>query len=106
MSTRPQYWDALDQANKVRVRRAAAKRRLYDGETTVADLLDDRREAYLTNAPILEIVGAKRRWGSVRTERFLRRLAIHPARPCGALTDRQAAVIAAGLAERSRHATS
>ena len=96
MTTEPQRLRALERANEVRLARAELKRRIAEGDVSVAELL-------LVPPPeagswaIGELLMSQRRWGSTRCRKFLFRNHITETKPVGALTERQRRLLAAQL---------
>ena len=94
----PQRLRALERANEVRLARAELKRRIADGDVTVADvLLDPPSEA--GSWAVGDVLTSQRRWGSMRCRKFLSRHYIVETKPVGTLTDRQRRVLASSLEE-------
>lgn len=96
----PQHEIALRKANSVRIGKAALKRELRDGATTIADALDDERAQA---APIHEILTAQRYWGDRRAALALREAGIlDHNRRVRDLTARQRReiIVAAGIRDR------
>jgi hypothetical protein len=90
----PQHMQALQRANEVRLARAALKRRVTDGRTTVATvILACPWEA--ASMTIIELLLSQRRWGSTRCSRFLAELGITETKTVGAMTERQRGLLAA-----------
>jgi len=92
----PQRMRALEQANKVRLARAELKRRIADGEISVAEVMI-MRPPEVDNWTVRELLLSQRRWGSTRCRRFLERNQISELKRLGELTDRQRALLAAQL---------
>jgi hypothetical protein len=88
-----QNMDALAYANRVRFARAELKDRVYGGEVTVAEVLDEQpfEARSMTLAALLE---AQMRWGPSRARRFLGELRISETRTVEQLTARQCDLIA------------
>jgi hypothetical protein len=92
----PQRLRALEQANKIRLARAALKRRIALGEISAAEvILECPAEA--VSWPVGELLLSQRRWGGTRCRKFLIRNQIVETKAIGALTDRQRRLLAAGL---------
>ena len=92
---------ALGQANVIRERRAALKRRLKDGEESLATLILDPPD-YLQTARIETLVMTTPGVGKVRSHNLLRDAGI-PAKPTvGRLTERQRATLASKLPAQRR----
>jgi hypothetical protein len=84
----PQRLRALERANEVRLARAELKRRIAEGESSVAEVLRDPPHAAQSWA-IGELLTCQRRWGSTRCRKFLSRHQIVETKPVGKLTERQ-----------------
>jgi hypothetical protein len=96
MTPAPQRLRALERANEIRLARAELKRRIAEGDTSVADvLLDPPSEA--GSWAIGDVLTSQRRWGSTRCRKFLSRNHILETKPVGALTERQRRLLAAQL---------
>ena len=87
-----QVLEALSLANQVRSDRAALKREIYRGETTVAEVLADP-PAFLARMPIGELIRAQALWGPTRSRKLLRRADVRETRRIGELTERQRGLI-------------
>ena len=84
----PQHMRALDQANRVRLARAALKRRVGIGDLTVADVLD-RSPWEAESMQLADLLMSQRRWGRTRCRRFLGSIQISENKTVGSLTERQ-----------------
>lgn len=82
----PQHLVALDRANEMRLRRAAFKRQLQAGELQVAEVIDDEA---LASMPVVDLLGAQRRWGQRRARGVLRDVPCSEWKLVGQLTERQ-----------------
>ena len=84
----PQHLRALARANEVRLARATLKRRVSDGEISVADVvLSTPSEA--ETMPVLDLLMSQRRWGLTRCRRFLQCIPMSESKTVGSMTDRQ-----------------
>jgi hypothetical protein len=92
MTPAPQRLRALERANAVRLARAELKRRIAEGESSVAEVLQDPPHEANSWA-IGELLTCQRRWGSTRCRKFLSRHQIVETKPVGALTERQRRVL-------------
>jgi hypothetical protein len=82
----------LERANEVRLARADLKRRIAEGEASVAEVLQDPPDE--TNSwAIAELLMCQRRWGSTRCRKFLSKHQIIETKPVGALTERQRRIL-------------
>lgn len=95
-ATAPQHMRALNQANRVRLARADLKRRIAEGETTVADVVTECpwESASMT---ISDLLMSQHRWGRTRCKRFLASLPMAETKTIGSMTDRQRRLLAAML---------
>src|ERR671937_2495993 len=84
----PQRLRALERANEVRLARAELKRRIAEGDVSVAEVLQDPPAEALSWA-IGELLMSQRRWGTTRCRKFLAPYHISETKTLGALTDRQ-----------------
>jgi hypothetical protein len=98
MTPTPQRLQALERANEIRLARAELKRRIAEGEVSVADvLLEPPFEA--NSWAIGDLLMSQRRWGSSRCRKFLFRNHITETKPVSALTERQRRLLAGQLEE-------
>jgi hypothetical protein len=98
MTPTPQRLQALERANEIRLARAELKRRIAEGEVSVADvLLDPPLEA--GSWAVGDLLMSQRRWGNSRCRKFLFRHHITETKPVSALTERQRRLLAAQLEE-------
>jgi hypothetical protein len=89
---------ALELANETRRARARIKRMITARDLSPAQvLLAAPRE--LERMPLRELLGCQPGWGKARTRRYLARHGLSEHKPIGELTERQRALLAAGLAE-------
>ena len=99
---------ALEQANRVRLARAALKRRVAADPTAAAKVIAECPwEA--ASMSISELLRSQRRWGAARCRRLLLSLGLPENKQIGRLTERQrrvlVAVLGAGSAPRARDAS-
>jgi hypothetical protein len=92
MTPAPQRLRALERANEVRLARADLKRRIAEGESSVAEVLQDVPHEALSWA-ISDLLMSQRRWGSTRCRKFLSKHQIIETKPVGALTERQRRIL-------------
>jgi hypothetical protein len=98
MTPTPQRLQALERANEIRLARAELKRRIAEGEVSVADvLLEPPCEA--GSWAIGDLLMSQRRWGSSRCRKFLFRHHITETKPVSTLTERQRRLLASQLEE-------
>ncbi len=92
----PQYMRALEHANRVRLARAALKRRVATGEIHVTEvILDCRWEAQ--SMAVGDLLMSQRRWGQTRCRKFLAQIPMSEKKTIGSMTERQRHTIAAML---------
>jgi hypothetical protein len=96
MTPEPQRLRALDRANKIRLARAALKRRVALGEVSAAEIILSCPEA-AASWPIGDLLMSQRRWGTTRCRKFLARNHLVETKPVGTLTERQRRVLADSL---------
>jgi hypothetical protein len=92
----PQHLRALAKANEVRLARAGLKRRVSDGELTVADVILDM-PAEAETMPVLDLLMSQRRWGLTRCRKFLRDVPMPENKSVGSMTMRQRTAVATML---------
>ncbi len=98
----PQHIEALEQANRVRLARAALKRAVRAGEVAAHEVVRDCPWEAETMT-ISELLRSQTRWGRTRTRKFLLPLAVSENRQIGRLTLRQREMLAAALAVKAPH---
>lgn len=94
--TEPQHMQALAHANRVRLTRAALKRKIQAGKLTPADVLRDVPWEAETMT-IGDLLRSQVRWGRTRVRKFLTNLAVNENREVGRLSDRQRRLLAEEL---------
>lgn len=95
----PQHLRALARANEVRLARAELKRRVHDGEVTVAEVvLDTPWEA--ETMTVADLLTSQRRWGQTRCRKLLQGIPISEAKTVGSMTERQRRAVAGALRGR------
>jgi hypothetical protein len=92
----PQRLRALGRANEIRLARAALKRQIAHGETTVAEVILSPPEA-AESWSMSELLMSQRRWGNERCRKFLKRNGIYELKPVGTLTERQRLLLVSQL---------
>ena len=97
----PQRLQALERANRIRLARRELKRRIAEGECSVAEVVLDPPVEAISWA-IGELLMSQRRWGSTRCRKFLAAHHITETKSLGALTDRQRRLIADALQSPDR----
>ena len=92
----PQHMRALARANRVRLARAELKRRVSEGEITVADVvLECPWEA--ESMAVVDLLMSQRRWGHTRCDRVLSAIPMSETKTIGSMTERQRQALAAQL---------
>lgn len=95
-ASEPQHLRALARANEVRLARAELKRRVHDGELTVADvILDVPREA--DRMTVADLLTSQRRWGHTRCRKLLLGIPVSETKTIGSMTDRQRRAVAVAV---------
>lgn len=94
-----QTMTALQKANRIRLDRAALKRKIRAGDVDLADLISPDAEIpeCLRSASVGEALSAQRRWGAHRARRLLIGTYVAETRRLDALTRRERGVIVARL---------
>jgi hypothetical protein len=92
----PQHMGALAKADRIRRARAALKRDVAQGATTVAEVVLDPPD-YAETMTLMQLLKAQHRWQDVRARRFLQLVCIGEAKTLGRLTQRQRLFVAAVL---------
>jgi hypothetical protein len=88
-----QHMQALQHANKVRLARAALKRKVAEGALPVSDVvLTCPWEA--ASMTIAELLLSQRRWGATRCSKFLAQIGVPETKTVGSMTSRQRDVLA------------
>ncbi len=96
----PQHLRALERANRVRLARAALKRRIASGELSASDvIMACPWEA--GSMSISELLMSQRRWGRTRCRRMLLSLGLPENKQIGTLTERQRTALAAMLSAKA-----
>ncbi len=97
----PQHMRALKQANRVRLARAELKRRVADGEVTVAEVVRTCPWEAESMA-ISELLMSQHRWGRQRCRRFLAAIPMTETKTVGTMTERQREALASRLEAGAR----
>jgi len=96
----PQHLRALERANRVRLARAALKRKVAAGDLTAAEvILSSPWQA--DSMAISELLMSQRRWGRTRCRRVLTSLGVPENKRIGTLTQRQRIALAAMLTAKA-----
>jgi hypothetical protein len=83
-----QRMDALQRANEIRTRRAALKRDLKAGRTSIHELLLGPPD-YLETAKVFDMLLAVPKYGRVKVNKILVQCRISPSKTIGGLSERQ-----------------
>jgi hypothetical protein len=103
LSSGPQHMLALEQANRVRLARAALKRKIAAGERDAADvILACPWESQ--SMSVSELLMSQRRWGRTRCRKFLMSIGLSETKTVGSLTERQRLTLAALLNTKAQAA--
>jgi hypothetical protein len=95
----PQHLRALERANRVRLARAALKRRVAAGELSAAEvIMNSPWEA--DSMSVSELLMSQRRWGRTRCRRILLSLGLPENKQIGTMTERQRTALAAMLSAK------
>lgn len=97
----PQHMRALEVANRVRLARAETKRRVAEGELTVAEVVMSRPWE-TESMTISDLLLAQRRWGTARCRKFLATLPMSETKTLSSMTERQRVALAAMLSAKAR----
>lgn len=92
----PQRMRALERANEVRLARAELKRRIADGEVSVAQVLLEV-PTHASSWAVGDLLMSQHRWGTSRCRKFLWKHHINETKHIGALTERQRRLLASQL---------
>jgi hypothetical protein len=92
----PQHIAALEQANRVRLARAALKRSVRSGVVEAHEVVRSCPWEAETMS-VSELLRSQSRWGRTRTRKFLVPLAVNENRQLGRLTLRQREMLAGAL---------
>jgi hypothetical protein len=89
----PQHLLALERANRVRLARAELKRRVAEGQMSVAEVVVSCPWEAESMA-IADLLMSQHRWGRTRCRRFLAVLPMSETKTIGSMTDRQRRALA------------
>ncbi len=95
----PQRLRALERANEVRLARAELKRRIAQGEASVAEVIL-RSPWEASSWSVGDVLRSQRRWGTTKCRKFLAQYQISEMKPVGTLTARQRELLVHGLGDR------
>ena len=99
----PQHIRALARANEVRLARAELKRRIGDGELSVAAVvLDAPWEA--GTMTVSDLLISQRRWGRTRCRKLLQGIPMSETKTVGSMTERQRQAVAGVLTSQATDA--
>jgi hypothetical protein len=99
----PQHLQALAEANRVRLARAALKRAVASGQKPAAEVVLESPWQSETMT-LTELLSSQRRWGKTRTRKFLAELVhlnLSENKRIGTLTERQRELLAGALLAKS-----
>lgn len=96
-----QEMEALANANRIRLARAALKREIAAGRTSVAEVMHSETPDWLERMAVGELVRATRRMGPSKSTPLLRRVPVSESQQVGRLTERQRRVLAALMVDWS-----
>jgi hypothetical protein len=88
IAVEPQHMQALELANRVRLARAALKRRVGKGDVSAAEVVVECPWEAESMA-ICDLVMSQRRWGRTRCRKLLTSVSVPERKEIGALTERQ-----------------
>jgi len=95
----PQYMQALERANSVRLARAELKRAIARGEIDASEVVQECPWE-TESMTIAELLSSQSRWGRTRVRKFLLPLALSENKRLGTLTSRQRLLLATELAAK------
>lgn len=99
----PQHLRALARANEVRLARAELKRRVLEGELSVAEVvLDAPPEA--ETMTLADLLLSQRRWGHTRCRKLLQAIPMTESKTIGSMTERQRQAVADALGRQGAEA--
>ena len=104
IAQRPQHMEALERANQVRLARAELKRRVAEGDVTVAEVVLTCPPAAQSMA-ISDLLTCQRQWGRNRCRKFLATVPLSEAKTIGTMTQRQRKALASMLSMATRRTT-
>jgi hypothetical protein len=96
-----QRMDALEGANRVRLRRAQLKRDLKARRVSVCDVLADP-PAWVGTMKVFDLLLAVPKVGRTKANKMLRGCVVSPSKTVGGLSPRQRGVLLAALGSRAR----
>jgi hypothetical protein len=92
---------ALERANRVRLARAALKRRIAAGEIDAAEIVL-ACSWEVESMSVSELLMSQRRWGRTRCRKFLLSIGLSETKSLGSLTERQRVTLAALLTTKAQ----
>jgi hypothetical protein len=99
----PQHMLALERANRVRLARAALKRRIAAGELDAAEVV--LACPWETESmSVSELLMSQKRWGRTRCRKFLMSIGLSETKTVASLTERQRVTLAALLTSKAQAA--
>ena len=100
MIVHSQHLTALERANQIRSERTTLKRRVANGSTSVATVLERVPECVAT-LPLVDLLSWQQGWGEFRSTRLCRMAGVNAHRLLSELTYRQCGVLLRHLDPRS-----
>ena len=97
----PQHMLALQRANRVRLARAALKRKVAGGEIDPAEIVL-KCPWEVESMAISELLMSQKRWGRTRCRKFLMSIGLSETKTVGSLTERQRVTLAALLTAKEK----
>lgn len=92
----PQHLRALERANRIRLARAALKRSVAGGETSVAEVITEC-PWQAESMTLSELLRSQSRWGRTRTRKLLSSVGLSENKRLDTLTERQRALLVSRL---------
>ena len=97
----PQHMLALERANRVRLARAALKRKISAGRVDAAEIVLSCPWE-VESMSVSELLMSQRRWGRTRCRKFLFSIGLSETKTLGTLTERQRITLAALLTTKAQ----
>ena len=95
----PQHMLALERANRVRLARAALKRKIAAGRVDAAEVVLSCPWE-VESMTVSELLMSQKRWGRTRCRKFLQSISLLESKTVGSLTERQRVTLAALLTDQ------
>jgi hypothetical protein len=97
----PQHMLALERANRVRLARAALKRKIAAGRVEAAEVVLSCPWE-VESMTVSELLMSQKRWGRTRCRKFLQSISLLESKTVGSLTERQRVTLAALLTTKAQ----